>query len=152
MYIEQIVERLNNPYLKQVDNPGRMVLDGTIGEYLEHYNNHHYDYYISTAAGKYLDLHGQEYSLIRREDETDDSFRRRIIAHIRLLDTTLDFEELDVHLWTYDSGFNDGNVLVSRNTLIRDLSADYLFIAHADYPEDQEYLENMFLTGELLWE
>ena len=34
MFIEGIIERLNNSELKKSDNEGRIVLDGTIGEYL----------------------------------------------------------------------------------------------------------------------
>ena len=36
MYIEGIIERLNNPHLHNTTNPGRKVIDGTIAEYLEH--------------------------------------------------------------------------------------------------------------------
>ena len=74
MFIEGIIERLNNSELKKLDNEGRIVLDGTIGEYLENYNNHFLDLFLLHADGKYLDLHGLEYNIIRKEDESDISY------------------------------------------------------------------------------
>ena len=114
MFIEGIIQRLNNPELKKSDNDGRIVLDGTIGEYLENYNNHFLDLFLKHATGKYLDLHGLEYNIIRKEDESDISYRNRIITEKSIIQNIDNFLNLDTSLWVYFRGVTDGDTLTSR--------------------------------------
>ena len=77
MYIEEILERLGNSNLQKSDNPGRIILDGCLGEYLDHYDNHVMDMFLVTAEGSYLDSHGKDFGIFRRENESDASYRNR---------------------------------------------------------------------------
>ena len=158
MFIEEIIERLNNSYLKQASNEGRIVLDGTVGEYLEHFDPHFLDVFLSTSKGGYLDLLGVEYGVLRGVDESDTDYRNRIIEMISPADTTEDLNKLGVKLWTYNSYIVDELEdedstswhMVSRNTLIRDSSRDYLFIGSA--PDGTEDLVSEKLVEEdILW-
>ena len=152
MYTEQIINRLNNEALQAEDNPGRLVIDGTIGEYLEKYDNHLMDLFVSFASGKYLDLHAQELNLIRREDESDISLRNRIITELTIKQSTNDFLKANAELWVF---FNDlienKNVLSSRNQYLKEKhEEDYLFIGYAE-TVDKEYLNNKFFLEDILW-
>lgn len=148
-YIEGILERINNPNLQDPNNPGRIVLDGTIGEYLEHYDNHVLDMFLTRATGKYLDLHGKDYGVYRRENEDDESYRSRILLEQSMLDTTSDFGKLDVTLWVYFPDVANKNQLTSRNEYLKDKhSPGYVFIA---YGSDKDYLTNKFILGDVLW-
>lgn len=159
MYIESIIDNLNNPYLKQTINEGRKVLDGTIGEYLEQYDTDMFSYiFLNRATGKYLDIIGEEYGLIRKEDETDNAFRNRINIEKTFLESTNDFKKIDVQLFTYNQYFiNELNNtsskswhMVSENTLIRNNDRDYMFIGVTD-EETKEYVKNKFIVEDILW-
>ena len=159
MYIESIIDNLNNPYLKQTNNEGRKVLDGTIGEYLEQYDTDMFSYiFLNRATGKYLDIIGEEYGLIRKEDETDNAFRNRINIEKTFLESTNDFKKIDVQLFTYNQYFiNELNNtsskswhMVSDNTLIRNNDRDYMFIGVTD-EETKEYVKNKFIVEDILW-
>ena len=152
MYTEQIINRLNNEALQQEDNPGRKVIDGTIGEYLERYDNHLLDLFVAFASGKYLDLHAQELNLIRREDESDISLRNRIITELTIKQSTNDFLKANADLWVF---FNDllenKNVLSSRNQYLKEKHEEgYLFIGYAENI-DKEYLNSKFFLEDILW-
>lgn len=149
MFIEGILERLGNPNLQQPDNPGRMVLDGTIGEYLEHYDNHLLDMFVTRATGSYLDLHGADFGIYRRENEDDDSYRNRILLEQSMVDTTTDFSKVDVELWIYFDDVMDKNQLTSRNEYLKDKhDPGFVFIASGS---DMDYLRNKFLLEDIKW-
>lgn len=149
MYIEAILERLGNSNLQKSDNPGRIVLDGTLGEYLEHYDNHILDMFLTRADGSYLDLHGKDFGIFRRENEDDETYRNRILLEQSMLDTTSDFSKLDVELWVYFDDVLDKNQLTSRNEYLKDNhDSGYVFIASGT---DKEYLENKFILSDVLW-
>lgn len=149
MYIEAILERLGNSNLQKSDNPGRIVLDGTLGEYLENYDNHLLDMFLTRADGSYLDAHGKDFGIYRRENESDDDYRNRILLERSMLDTTSDFSKLDVELWVYFDDVLDKNQLTSRNEYLKDEhDLDYVFIASGT---DKEYLENKFILSDVLW-
>lgn len=159
MYIETIIDNLNNPYLKINNNTGRMVLDGTIGEYLEEYDDDIFSYlFLNRATGKFLDIIGKEYGLIRKEEETDNAFRNRINIEKTFIESTVDFKKLDIQLFTYNEYFidelNDDEStewhIVSSNTLIRNNDRDYMFIGVAD-EETEEYVKNKFILEDILW-
>lgn len=149
MFIEGIIDRLNNPELQKGDNEGRMVLDGTIGEYLEHYDNHFLDLFLSHASGKYLDLHGLEYNVLRREDESDISYKNRIIIEKSIIQNIDNFLNLNTVLWVHFNGITGGNVLSSRNHYLKNKhDGDYILVC---YSENKDYLTNKFILEDILW-
>ncbi len=149
MFIEGIIQRLNNPELKKSDNDGRIVLDGTIGEYLENYNNHFLDLFLKHATGKYLDLHGLEYNIIRKEDESDISYRNRIITEKSIIQNIDNFLNLDTSLWVYFRGVTDGDTLTSRNPYLKNKHDDnYVLIC---FSENKDYLTDKFILEDILW-
>ena len=149
MFIEGILERLNNPSLQKSDNPGRIVLDGTLGEYLTNYDNHILDMFLVKADGSYLDAHGKDFGIYRRENESDDDYRNRILLEQSMLDTTSDFSKLDINLWVYFDDVLDKNQLTSRNEYLKDRhDPDYVFIASGS---DKDYLIGKFILEDVLW-
>lgn len=159
MYIETILENINNPYLQNPDNNGRKVLDGTIGEYLEEFGDDLFSiFFLSRSTGKYLDIIGDEYGLIRKQDETDNAFRNRINIEKSIIESVSDFKKLDIQLFTYNEHFideldDDSSVewhIVSDNTLIRNTDRDYMFIGVTD-DETKKYIKNKFILEDILW-
>ena len=149
MYIEGILDRIDNPELQKENNPGRIILDGTLGEYLENYDNHIYDLFVTRAKGKYLDLHASLYSIFRHEDETDKSLRQRILTEESIVQSTSDFLALDVVLWVYFTDILGKDVLSSRNPYLKGEHEDgYVFMATGS---DTEYIEGKFLLEDILW-
>lgn len=150
MYIESLTERLNNPELLKEDNPGRMVLDGTICEYLENYDNHIYDCFITRAEGRYLDLHASEYDIFRRPGESDISLRNRLLVEIRIIQNTDNICDLSENLWVYlDDVLEDKNVLTSRNPYLKELhDDDFVFIVSSS---NKDYIKSKFLLEDILW-
>ena len=149
MYIESITEKLNNPNLHNPDNDGYKIIDGCIAEYLENYDNHIYDLFLTRAKGGYLDLHAQLYNLFRRENESDESLRKRVLDEERLVQSTSDFLSVDVVLWVYFTDILDKNVLSSRNTFLKgEHSGDFVFLGTGD---DSGYLSNRFVINDIRW-
>ena len=152
MYIEHLVELMNNPALKKEDNPGRLVLEGTICEYLENYDNHLYDLFLTFAKGKYLDLHGKELNVFRRENESDTSYRNRILIELSLKQSSDNFLRVNTDFWVYlDNVLENRDVLTSRNPYLKDNhDSEYIYIAYAS-DIDRDYLKSKFLIGDILW-
>lgn len=150
MYIESLTEQLNNPELLKEDNPGRMVLDGTICEYLENYDNHIYDCFITRATSKYLDLHASEYDIFRRPGESDISLRNRLLVEIRIIQNTDNILDLSDNLWVYlDNVLTDKNVLTSRNPYLKELhDTEYVFIVSS---VNKDYIKGKFLLKDILF-
>lgn len=149
MFIEGIIERLNNPELKKLDNEGRIVLDGTIGEYLENYNNHFLDLFLLRASGKYLDLHGLEYNIIRKEDESDISYRNRIITEKSIIQNIDNFLNLNTDLWVHFEDVTGGDTLTSRNPYLKTKhEGNYVLIC---FSENKDYLTDKFILEDILW-
>jgi hypothetical protein len=149
MYIEGILDRIDNPELQKEDNPGRIILDGTLGEYLENYDNHIYDLFVTRAKGKYLDLHASLYSIFRHEDETDKSLRQRILTEESIVQSTSDFLALDVVLWVYFTDILGKDVLSSRNPYLRgEHEGNYVFMATGS---DTDYIKGKFLLEDIKW-
>lgn len=149
MYIEGILERLN--LQDHISEEGYCVLDGTIGEWLEHHDKPFLNYFISTATGKYLDFIGKEHDLVRRENESDDSYRERILIEMRIVDSTTDIMGTGVTLWIYDENVLNGDeYLTSKNVSLKENSS-HVFLGHAD-DLTREYIDGKFLVqGEIIW-
>ena len=150
MYLESILEKLNNPNLQDKNNPGHKIIDGCIAEYLEHYDNHILDVFLTHAHGGYLDLHAREYGLARREGETDAELRGRILTEEFILQSTPDFLGLGVVLWVYQSGVvDDKNTLTSRNSYLKEYhDTGYVFIGTG---VESDYLRSKFILKDILW-
>ena len=149
-YTDGILERINNPNLQNPNNAGRIVLDGTIFSYLEHYDNHILDMFLTRADGNYLDAHGKDFGIFRRENESDASYRNRILLERSMLDSTVDFSKLDVDLFVYFDDVLNKNQLTSRNEYLKNNhDLDYVFIATGT---DKDYLQNKFILSDVLWE
>ena len=146
MFTEGILERINNPNLQNPNNAGRIVLDGTIFSYLDHYDNHVMDMFLTRADGSYLDAHGKDFGIFRRENESDASYRNRILLEQSMLESTVDFSKLDVDLFVYFDEVLNKNQLTSRNEYLKkEHDSNYVFIASGS---DREYLETKFLLND----
>ena len=150
MYIESITEKLNNPNLQDPDNDGYKILDGTFCEYMEKYDNHLMDLFLTRAKGGYLDLHASLHNIFRHEDETDDELRARVLTDLSIVQCTSDFIGLDVSLWVYQSGVvDDFDTLTSRNPYLKsEHDTGYVFIACGS---DSDYLKNKFVLEDVKW-
>ena len=128
------------PYEELVNNTIGYFLE-KLEEEIEHINN---GLFIESAEGKYLDLHGKDYGLPRKEGESDEDYRNRLL--IEPLDkfnlTTL-YEVYDVQLLTYKSDKTD-LTLLSDNHL---LSNEY-FIDCSN--ELWTIINNKFIVGNVL--
>lgn len=150
-YGEELIDRLNpNSSLRDTNNPMNRIIQDTIGELLDNYaNTELYEQLsVNTATGGYLDLQGQVYNVYRRGDESDDSYRQRIIYEM-VGHLTIDYLQdiFNVDLFSYSHIFDlDGFGLVSDNP--------YLFndgiIAIADN-DVEESLKRKFLLDNSLF-
>lgn len=148
-YTKGITERINNEALQDENNPFVMVLDGTVGEYLENRDNHFLDMFIVTATGDYLDLHAKMFGLFRRDGEDDDDLRQRILLEASIVQSTSDFLKLDLGLWVYKDDVDKKNVLTSRNPYLKKFhDEDYVFIVTGS---DSDYIKSKFILEDILW-
>lgn len=67
--------------LRKSDNPVRELIDLSLGSYMDSLDDYRgfNCWFLEFATGKYLDLHGNMYGVLRRIDESDDDYRNRII-------------------------------------------------------------------------
>lgn len=149
IYTKALQNRLNNEALQNDENDFIKIYDGCINDYLENYDNHILDLFLTRAKGKYLDRHGEIFGMYRREGEDDESFRERILLDEFIVQSTSDFLKLDIGLWVYRAGVTDNNVLTSRNPYLKDLhDDDYVFIVTGI---DSEYIQSKFLLEDILF-
>ena len=149
VYTKGIIERIANEALDDENNDFVRVLDGTVGEYLENRNNHFLDVFLTMAEGDFLDIHGKMYNFFRKKDESDESYRNRILLNKSLLQRTSDFTKLDIGFWVYKEGVTDKDTLTSRNPYLKEAhDDDYVFIVSG---EDIGLLEKKFLLNDILF-
>lgn len=149
IYTKGIIERINNEALHDENNDFVRVLDGTVGEYLENRQNHFLDTFLVMAEGDFLDIHGKMYGIFRKQDESDEAYRNRIILNKSILQRTTDFSKLDIGIWIYKDGVTDKDTLTSRNPYLKEEhDEDYIFIISGN---DVQYLEKKFLLGDILF-
>ena len=115
--MDMIVEMLPlSSKLQQSDNPLRIVLDRTVGEWLDNFSQPYEQLFLMSATGGWLDAHGRDYGVPRRLDEDDESYRQRIVYEkLDHLTPALLSDVYGVQLFTYRGDFN-----VSNNTLVSD--------------------------------
>ena len=102
--------------LQKQDNPLRVVLDRTIGEWLDNFEQPFEQLFLTSATGGWLDAHGRDYGVPRRLDEDDEHYRQRIIYEkLDHLTPALLNDVYNVKLFTYRNDFD-----VKDNTLVSD--------------------------------
>ena len=75
-----IIERLPaNSQLQNPNNPMHNIIQNTIGELLDNFEIDYDQFFLQDATGKYLDLHGKQYGIGRKNNESDEEYRNRII-------------------------------------------------------------------------
>ena len=78
--MDMIVEMLPlSSKLQQSDNPLRIVLDRTVGEWLDNFSQPFEQLFLMSATEGWLDAHGRDYGVPRRLDEDDEHYRQRIV-------------------------------------------------------------------------
>lgn len=122
---EQILDMIpETSQLSQPDNPMYKIIDYAVGGWLDNFEEKDLDsqFFLNTATGKYLDLHGEDYGIRRRLDESDEEYRERIIYE-SLGHVTVGFliDVYNVELYVYVSDFSvTDNTLTSDNPYIYD--------------------------------
>ena len=102
--------------LQQSDNPLRIVLDRTVGEWLDEFEQPFEQLFLTSATGGWLDAHGRDYGVPRKIDEDDEHYRQRIIYEkLDHLTPSLLSDVYGVRLFTYRVDFD-----VKSNTLVSD--------------------------------
>lgn len=149
IYTKALQERLNNEALQDDENPFIKIYDGCINEYLQNRNNHFLDVFLTMAEGDFLDIHGKMYGIFRKEDESDDDYRNRIILSRSILQRTTDFSKLEIGFWVYKAGVTDKDTLTSRNPYLKEKhDDDYVFIVSG---ADISFLQKKFLLNDILF-
>ena len=118
--------------LQRKDNQLRIVLDRTVGEWLDNFSQPYEQLFLTSATGGWLDAHGKDYGVPRRIDEDDESYRQRIIYEkLDHLTPALLNNVYNVKLFSYRSDFDvTDNTLVSDNPYID--NGGYLGLADSD--------------------
>lgn len=149
---EEIINRLSeNSALRKSDNPMRKIIVEGIGEWFQRQDDFDFlsQFFLQEATGKYLDLFGRTYDVMRKIDESDEDYRNRII-YIVLGRLTVDFlrDVYNVQLFSFEDDFNvHNNDLCSDNQYYN--RNNYMAIADENV---QEILNKKFVIGsELVW-
>ena len=143
---EAIIKRINNHELQKTNNPMHQIIDNTVGEWLTDFDDTEFfeQFFLQESTGAYLDLHGKDFGIIRKIDESDEDYRNRIIYE-SLGHLTVDFlkKVYKLELYSYVEDFN-----VSNNTLVSDnpYLASQGFMAYADETTKQ-ILNKKFVLG-----
>ena len=108
---------LSNP-----SNPMYKIIDKAVGGWLDNFEDQDLDsqLFLTSATGKYLDLHGQDYNIRRQLDESDEDYRNRIIYE-SMGRVTVNFllDIYGVQLYAYVDNFDvSKNILTSDNPYI----------------------------------
>lgn len=97
------------------------ILDHTIGPYFDDLAERVEEVidapFLTEATGEYLDiLHGKLYGISRKDEESDDDYRSRMIFQCKDGVRVPDLLELGCKVYAYTPYFNKNTVLTSRNT------------------------------------
>ena len=99
------------------------ILDHTIGPYFDDLAERIEEVidapFLTEATGEYLDmLHGKLYGISRKDGESDDDYRSRMIFQCKDGVRVPDLLELGCKVYAYVPHFNVDTVLTSRNTML----------------------------------
>ena len=118
-----IIERLPvNSQLQNPDNPMHNIIQNTIGELLDNFEIDYDQFFLQDATGKYLDLHGKQYGIGRKNNESDEEYRNRIILGAYEYATVKVLTEIyGVEFYANVDNFeNNTNLLCSDNPYLTD--------------------------------
>lgn len=131
-YGEEILDRLpENSSLKLKDNPARKVLDHTVGDWLDNFDDNFTNLFLTEAVGKFIDCHGKEYAVYRKINESDEDYKKRIIYEIMghlTADYLIDIYNVELYVDIPNYNLNN-NQLTSDNHYINGLKG---FMADSD--------------------
>lgn len=121
LILDQIPDtsELSNP-----NNPMYRIIDDGVGAWLDNFEERDLDsqLFLNTATGKYLDLHGKDFNIRRKPNESDDDYRQRIIYE-SMGEVTVGFllNVYNVELYAFVDDFSvENNTLTSDNPYISD--------------------------------
>ena len=118
-----IIERLPvNSQLQNPNNPMHNIIQNTIGELLDNFEIDYDQFFLQDATGKYLDLHGKQYGIGRKNNESDEEYRNRIILCAYEYATVKVLTEIyGVEFYANVDNFeNNTNLLCSDNPYLTD--------------------------------
>lgn len=136
--------------LQDSDNQLRIVLDKSVGEFMDSVSTEVvFDgLFLQTASGGWLDAHGVDFGVVRRDGESDESYRERIIfekLEYLTVHNLLNIYGLTLYAFVDDFDASE-NCLTSDNPYI---SSRYMSVAS---DELKEILNKKFvLDGEIEW-
>lgn len=134
--------------IQKTDNQFRKVLDKSVGEYMDNTADIFDELFLTSAGGSWLDCWGKDYGVTRKNGETDEDYRRRIIQE-KLEHLTpeylTDLFGLDLFVYVPDFDAN-ANCLTSDNC-----NMNGRFMIEADI-DTLKLLNHKFILGnELLF-
>ena len=148
-FVDMLVEMLPlHSAIQREGNPLRRVLDKSVGEWMDGFEQPYDELFLSTASGGWLDAHGRDYGVSRKLDEDDESYRERIVYEkLDHLTVGLLYTVYGLDLFVFVEDFDPlENTLTSDNPHI---SNKYMSIADEDL---QAILNGKFvLEGEVTW-
>ena len=116
-----IIERLPvNSQLQNPNNQMHIIIKNTIGELLDNFEIDYDQFFLQDATGKYLDLHGKQYGIGRKNNESDEEYRNRIILGAYEYATVKVLTEIyGVEFYANVDNFeNNSNLLCSDNPYV----------------------------------
>ena len=131
-FVDMLVDMLPlSSELQKPDNPFRVVLDRTVGALMEEDANLFEQLFLQTATGGWLDAHGRDYGVSRRLDESDESYRERIVFEkLEWLTASNLMNIYGLDLYAYVEDYNPkSNTLTSDNPYS---SSRYMVYADSD--------------------
>ena len=150
LFGEEIINRVNNSYLNDETNPMNRIINYTVGEWLENeFNDDFFEqFFLNEARGEYLDLHGKDFGIRRKIDESDEVYRERIImeslGHLTISYLT---KIHNVKLYSFVDDFDiTENSLTSDNPYYKENG----FIGFAD-DETKQNLNKRFIIEAITW-
>ena len=151
VFMDMMVEMLpQHSDLQDEDNQLRTVLDKSVGEFMDSVSTESvFDgLFLQSASGGWLDAHGVDFGVVRRDGESDESYRERIIfekLEYLTVDNLLNIYGLTLYAFVDDFDASE-NCLTSDNPYI---SSRYMSVAS---DELKNILNNKFvLDGEIEW-
>lgn len=144
-YIEMFTEMMSmSSSLQDESNQLRKVLDKTIGAWFDNHENILEQMNLLTANGNWLDCWGKDFGIPRKQDETDDSYRERIIFEKLEYLTSENLQNIyGLTLYVNINNFNPpNNTLTSDNQYI---STEYMSYADESL---KKIINNKFIIGD----
>lgn len=145
-----IIERLpEHSVLHNPTNDMNRLLNYTVGEWLDNFFNINdgSNLFLDYATGEYLDVHGKDFNILRKEDESDDDYRYRIVQEsLAHLTTTYLKEIYDLELYSFIENYSDAKMLSDN---------EYVTNKHIVFSNDtvKDILNKKFaIGGEIKWE